>query len=192
MRFSTTFSAESPSINSDYTRVTAVFKDVKTGTEIGGVAEGTSILQAKLRAAAEAYERLCFSEARLTLNKSLPYGLGVGLRKDSAIRRAYAEFYERNYLSILKTRSKPITSETKMFETPYGKVYVAIFNKGLVGSGYGFTENAAQDSAYRSYLRVKDIPQEPPVFQSPSESPQLIKITPKEKWLECYFVGYMD
>ena len=150
------------------------------------------MLQAKLKAAAEAYERLCFSETNLTFNKSLPYGLGVGLRKNSAIRRAYAEFYERNYLSILKTSGKPITSETKMFETPYGEVYVAIFNKGLFGSGYGFTEKAAQDSAYRSFLRVKDIPQDSPLFKTTEETPQLIKITPKEKWLECYFVGFLS
>lgn len=172
-------------------------KDTKSGQVYDGMGEGASIPQSKLKALAEAYERLCLQDfsdrTGVKLDKRFPFGIGVGLRRKSAILRAYGEYWERrSYLQNAQQNSHDNATESSCIQTPYGRVFVCriVSTNSQIGTGYGLTNAEAKDSAERSALRKRDFPQDHPQFIEPLIKPTELNLTPtKAPWLECFAVG---
>lgn len=178
-------------------RVISVVLDTVTLDRYSGMGESCTIDMAKLRAAAEAYERSCmdfFIKSVGGLNKKIPYGLGVGFRGKSALRRAYAEYYERKFLREFIVLS---AGQSRLFkkQTIVGDIWLSFIRKedGFFGSGYGFNSDEAVGSSLRSALRKKDFGLEHVFFEEVEESPVFIRITATPSaWLECYIVGHFS
>jgi hypothetical protein len=182
--------------NEDYFRVSCQFTDIESGKSSYAMAEGKNYRIAKLRCVAEAYERLCVDLyfGAIEIDRRFPYGLGVGLRSSSALRRAFGEYFERCIAYTSDQNHKFDHLYGDRFETPYGPAYVCIVrdNEKLIGSGYGFSTGEARESALRSKLRKMSVPQNPIKFQVPDHTPIEYLITPKvNAWLECGFVGFI-
>lgn len=162
------------------------------------MAEGLSLDMSRIRAAAEAYERLLLDDLRRScpgiLRGDVAYGIGVANRLQDATRRAYAEFWERSLLSDPAWVGKLSLGKANMVRrsTPAGDVVICslLHATGLIGSGYGFTEDEALDSARRSIQRNLDFPQEKRSFTCGFQEPKEVVLTPQEDpWLECVLIG---
>ncbi len=176
-------------------------RDNHSGAEIGGMAEGFSLDMSRIRAAAEAYERLLLDDLRRScpafLRGDAPYGIGVANHLQDATRRAYAEFWERSLLDDPAWVSKLSLGKASTVKrnTPAGDVVICslLHTTGLIGSGYGFTEDEALDSARRSIQRNLDFPQEKRTFNCGFQDPKELVLTPQEDpWLECVLVGVFN
>lgn len=164
----------------------------ESGIATEGMGESDLAIKAKLLATAEAYERIAFLLFEATspiLQKQLPFGMGVGFTENSAQLRAFGEYFERADGSQLSRQSQEAVQKKL---TPLNiPVYIARIPGPPVGTGYGRNSAQALDSAQRSHLRKIDFPQEAPLFEVPSEPPEVFCITPpKEAWLEVYLVGH--
>lgn len=170
------------------------FMDREQNQYFEGMAEGLSKYVTRLRAAAEAYERACYilfmRKNPDAIDSKFPYGIGVGLRSKSAIKRAFGEYYERLLYTEMRDNLK---STTRVYKTTVGKKYVSIIesNIGFFGSGYGDSVKSAEDSALRSIIRYKDYPVDMKKYELPSSEPSIIRLTlENEPWLECYYIGF--
>ncbi len=171
-------------------------RDEKFSLAFEGMAEGSTKAVAKLLALAEAYERMCLNQYQVEkscrIRTDLPYGLGVGLRKNSAFRRSWGEFYER---LILGNASPGSPARSLVRETRLGKVflYSLTSTSGQIGTGYGLSKRQAISSAQRSAIRKRDLHLQQTRFLVADGEPKSILITPaKQAWLECHLVGYID
>lgn len=170
-------------------RVKVEIYDNLTNKHLIGFAEAESRTLAEVRAFAEAYERGLLGEALTKVDTKFPWGVGCALKKVTAIKRAYGEYYERKYLNCFTQEETPIS---KAINTPYGDVYIYLFKKkGLIGSGYGLCESEAKNSALRSLNRNEDYKLEKVYFKNTETKPEEIQLSrTKKAWLECWFVGH--
>jgi hypothetical protein len=157
-----------------------------------GMAEGGNVFIAKLRAFAEAYEKFCLDESKIEYIQNLPQGLGVGIRKKTAIKRAYGEYFERK--EFYTEDLIEINDLTKSIASKWGNIYISYLKNGkIVGTGYGLTPSEAKDSAKRSFWRESEYPQKKIYFVKTEFTPIIVKITSNRlKLLECYFVGHIN
>ena len=177
-------------------RVFLRVNDLQCKQTFESMAEGQDFLMAKLRALAEAYEKICWNEfqnrTQFSLERMLPYGFGVGFRQKSAIRRAYGEYWERRICADLLKKNVLGPGLKKQIDTPVGLVFLCFLclGSGEIGTGYGLNAAQAEDSALRSAWRKKSYPQVPPHFSETTASPEVTRLTPLEyPWLECFCVG---
>ena len=182
--------------NTGFVRAYFKISDTALNAEYEGMAEGESECISRVRALAEAYERACLEEFQklnsVTLDRRFPYGLGVGLRSSTAIRRAYGEYWERKRFHADPNTRNWGDHLAETIDTEYGPVFIARVRseESQVGTGYGLSAREAENSAIRSSLRKVDYPQEHRTFASDFAHPTLQKITiSKNPWLECYLVG---
>jgi|GEM_PF-6883904 len=180
-------------------RSEVILRSHSLNLEESGMAEGSSGPLTRLRAASEAYERICHRSAveqgRLNRNEELSFGYAVARKSQVAILRARAEYFERMRAQDLCDR---LIGDKKMIsqaiETPDGRVWISAIEgvSGAYGTGYGFSEKEAIDSAQRSCKRKQDFPNSlhrfP--FHFTDVEPQIIRLTPERAWLECYFCGH--
>jgi len=187
-------------LDSGYFRTHCILRRKELGVEAGAVAEGWSKLESRIRAAAEAYERLCLwhlsGTLTATLDFNLPYGIGVAYTKKTSESRAMAEYFERKHhleLSRELTLAGSIkTRKIKTYLQDFVWIGAVVLEHGTIGTGYGLTEQLAVDSARRSAFRKKDFPQQMPRFEVPKSDPVLRALTPLQTpWLECWFYGHV-
>lgn len=159
-----------------------------------GMAEAPLAKSAYLFALAEAYEKYCVWSFEIESGRKLDiryaYGVGVGFRANSALCRAWGEFYERQTLTN-ESRSAVALQQA----TPAGSIFLhkVAAESGLIGTGYGMTPSQAALSARRSLYRKEEWGLENKKFKIHDLLPQAIRITPKlESWLECYLIGKLD
>jgi hypothetical protein len=112
-----------------YVRWISIIKSKKESQIFEGMAEGHHNSITKLRSLAEAYEKLCLSEKDNNYDFRFPFGIGVGLSKNSAIRRAYGEFYERANFQLIESENKMEDSAVQTLDTSnsFGKIFVTSF-----------------------------------------------------------------
>lgn len=160
-----------------------------------GFAEGKKVIQAELRAIAEAYERCCYAANFSSVERGeilkYPHGIGCGITYKRAARRAFGEYYERMYYRCFDhSNNAPLTS----FDTKYGKIWISrnVFESSM-GTGYGFNKFQAFDSAKRSAIRRKNLGQpQLEIFKSTNCPLKVYNLTPtKNQWIHCVMVAPM-
>lgn len=179
-------------------RSEVLLRDQSLNIEESGMAEGSSWPLTRLRAAAEAYEKICHRSAvesgRLHRNEEMSFGYGVSNNSKTAILRARAEYFERMHAQRmtenLRVKEGQISQE---IQTADGSIWIAAVRQGeIFGTGYGLNQKQALDSAQRSLQRKKDFPSvmHSFAFQFTDQEPEIIRLTPERPWLECYFCGH--
>lgn len=163
------------------------------------MAEGHTRWQARLRAVAEAYERLCLSLSgmRERREEHAPFGSAVAWQSKTACIRAFAEYHEREQQRELLAQIPAGKLHVfRNFESPLRTpVWICVLRDaaGSWGSGYGISQSAALDSAERSAARRRDFPGEVLMEYREAESKaQFVNITPAvHPWLECWCYGHI-
>ncbi len=164
------------------------------------MAEGQTRSLARLRAVAEAYERLCLSLSgiREHREKHAPFGSAVAWRGKTACIRAFAEYHERKWQRELLTQI-PV-GETRVFRnfksTLRTPVWICVVRDaaGCWGSGYGTSQSGSLDSAQRSAARRRDFPgEEVGEYGEAGSGARFVNITPEvHPWLECWCYGHIS
>ena len=164
-----------------------------------GASEWATVLGAKLRAFAEAYERLSsallIERTGFSRVESRPFGYGVGWTVSSAQRRAIAEHFERSQSAELHrlARASPMFPIILSAHVEGNVIFCASLadEKETVGTGYGTSRTTAEFSALRSLRRIQDHGSASKDFLHAPLSPKIVRLTPgkTEKWLEVIFFG---
>lgn len=188
------------SVAGPYARVEVRLHDRLTEREYLGMAEARGAGLARVRAAAEAYEKCCF-EAFLSLggfrlDRARPYGLAAAGSAAKARRLAFGEYWERRRVAELGARAEDVDGEPRFaaHDSGRGVVHTCLVGEaGRLGSGYGLSARDALDSARRSLLRKVDFALAPHVFTPPTsgEMPREARLTPdRGAWLEVHLWGH--
>lgn len=176
-----------------YHRVYVEIEHLDSQKVYAGMAEGRKLIEARVRALAEAYERICLGTFERCLNgsidKTMPHGLGVGLTADEARLRAYSEYFEREGLSELEGNHDEAVIR-QLSSPPH--VFGAYLRRGTqVFSGYGPNSDQALDSARRMAARCRDYPQPIRRFEKPTSPPCEYPIKLPNSPLHCFCIGQL-